>query len=178
MNTELFITLVSVLGAVTSLIAAIAAFRRDEIKAKLEKTVLQTEDERKRHDLQATVAEETVDLYRRLSAQYETINEKDKKLLRTLTYVIRRLIVLDRTVADFISEMESRWEDHHRDSDTIQCPFYDRMTEHLVIRMKGIEDIVRETMDEIDHVMFNGTGPVIRPKKDNEIVDTVTEHKE
>lgn len=173
MNIEIFVAVVSILGAITSLVSAIAAFRRDEIKAKLETRVLEVEEEAKKLDIQSTVADETVGLYRKLSEQYTTITDKDKKLLRTLTYVIRHLIVLDRTVADILSEMEHKLEDHSSESESIDCPFYDTMNAYMMIRVRNIESLVRETLDEVDKLMFNGTGPVIRPrpKEHGKIVD-------
>ena len=158
MNAELIISVISAIGAFISMIAAIAAFRRDEIKANLEQRKFSQEEADRKRRISKEVADDTVGLYRRLAAQYAEMNEKDKELLRTVTFVIRRMILLERTVTDLISEMEIQWELHEREADGIQCPFYEVTSEFMRVRVEGIEEIIKETMAEIDHLLLNGVG--------------------
>jgi hypothetical protein len=140
------------------MIAAVASFRREEIKAKLESQRQNTLDTQRKEEIQKAVANDTVGLYRRLSQQYESMTKKDKQLLRTITFVIRRLIVLDRTVADFLGEMEIRWDQHGVEAREVNCPFYDGMSEYMRSRVYGIANIVEETMQEVDTLLLNGHG--------------------
>lgn len=165
MTIEYFIAIVSVLGAITSILTAISSFRREERKAKLENKVLLEKEHDRKRAMQREVADETIGLYQQLSQQYDELTVKDKELLRTITFVIRNMILLNKTVSDLLSEMEIRWEEHHIESDVIECPFYDQMSEYLFARVRGIEEIVQETVTETDRLLFNGSGPVITKEK-------------
>lgn len=154
MDAEIIIAIISGIGALTSLIAAIAAFKREEIKLRFERKSLEDKESDRRREVQVAVAEDTVGLYRRLTEQYQELNEKDKRLLQTITFVIRHLIVLDRTVTDLLSDMQSRLDSHAAESDNIDCPFYDVMAEYLLVRISGIEKVIRETMDEVDSLLL------------------------
>lgn len=156
MNTEILIAAVTVLGAITSLVAAVASFRRDEIKSRIERSTLVSKEHDRKRALEKQVSEDTVGLYRQLSEQYQALTEKDRKLLHTITFVVRKLIVLERTLSDLISDMESRWDMHEVEAHEITCPFYDEMTTYMWSRVKGIEDIVTETMEEVDSLLLNG----------------------
>lgn len=157
MNAELIIAIASALGAVVSIIAAISAFRRDDIQAQIETYRLAQSDTDRKRQIAKEVAEDTVGLYRKLASQYEEMNEKDKKLLKTISFVIRKMIILERTIIDLITEMEIRWEGHHPESESVNCPYFHDMTGFMLARMQGIEEIVTETMTEIDTLLLNGT---------------------
>ena len=155
---ELLIAIVSVIGAVTSLVAAAISFKRETIVSRLKTKEFEQQAIEKKKEFEKAVREDTVGLYRRLSSQYESMTQKDKQLLRTITFVIRHLIVLDRTLSDLIGEMETRWDVHKVEADTIKCPYYHDMTEYMWARVLGIEEIVSETMEEIDVFLLNGNG--------------------
>lgn len=156
MNVELTISIISAIGALISMIAAVAAFRREEIKSTIEQRKFSQEEQDRRRRISKEVAEDTVGLYRKLAAQYQEMNEKDKKLLQTITFVIRKMIILERTVADLMSEMEIQWELHEQEAQGINCPFYDTTSDFMRIRVEGMEEIIRETMAEIDQLLLNG----------------------
>lgn len=156
MNVELTISIISAIGALISMIAAVAAFKREEIKSTIEQKKFSQEEQDRRRRINKEVADDTVGLYRKLAAQYQEMNEKDTKLLRTITFVIRKMIVLERTVADLMSEMEIQWELHEQEAQGINCPFYDTTSDFMRIRVEGMEEIIRETMAEIDQLLLNG----------------------
>lgn len=161
MNTDIFILITSIVGALTSLIAAIATFRREENKTKVEAATFLAQEEDRKDALRAKVAEDTTGLYQKLADQYAALTEKDKRLLRTVTTVIRNLIYLERTIGDLVSEIENRWEDHFNESATVACPFYSDMTEYTKQRLERILTIVTDTLDDTDKLLFNGSSPVI-----------------
>ena len=158
MNTELVIAIASIIGAVVSMIAAVSSYRREEVKARLEVRKHQQEEETRRKKIASDVANETVGLYRRLSEQYEAMGRKDKKLLRTISFVIRRLLVLDRTTTDLLTELEVRLEQHQPEADGIDCPYFQEVEAYIVYRIRSIEEIIDETMQEIDNLLLNGNG--------------------
>ena len=156
MSIDLLIGIVSVFGAIVSLVASISAIRREDIKTSIDVDKYKSEEAERKRKILDQVSSDTVGLYRKLASQYQEMNEKDKKLLRTVTFVIRRMIMLERTVSDLLSEMEIQWDVHAIEAQGINCPFYDTVSEYMYSRVVGINDIIQETMAEVDTMLLNG----------------------
>jgi iron-sulfur cluster repair protein YtfE (RIC family) len=161
-NIELIVSIATFIGAITSLLAAIAAYRKNKIEAVItQKKFLQQEEQHKK-DRTKQVAEDTEGLYRRLTEQYQAITQKDKKLLTTVTFVVRRLLVLERELQDILGDLEEVMENHLPESERINCPFYSEISQMQYEKIREIEQVFTETMDELDSVLFNGQGPFLR----------------
>ena len=155
-NTELFLAISSIVGGLVSLFAAIATYRNDNRKAKLEEDSFAFQEELNLRERIDKVDEETVGLYRQLSNQYLTSSKKDKEFLRKITLVIRKLLVLERSVNDLISELDARWEVHANEANEIGCPFYSGLNEFFWERINSLENQLSGTMEDIDSILLNG----------------------
>lgn len=150
--------IVSALGAITSLVAAVGTIIQSRRKYNLEEAADKRESKRLQQDIIEQVNADTVDLYRQLSKQYEALNNKDKKLLRIITAVIRRLIVMQRSVSIITLELQSKIDLHVEEAQTINCPYYDDVSKYTLAHVCELDALVSATLLEIDNALLNGNG--------------------
>lgn len=158
LDSELLLAISSAIAAFISAIAAFWTYRRDLRKDHREERSLDLQEEealRRRID---QVNDDTVGLYRQLADTYQSVTDKDRAFLRKITFVIRRLLVLERSVNDIVSEMEVRWDAHSDEAISIGCPFYTGLNDYFWIRITSLEKQLSDTMNEVDKILLNGTG--------------------
>jgi len=153
---ELIVALSSLIGAIISLFAAWFSYQREKKRDRVAKQSALLEQDSKRIDIIDRVNDETVDLYKHLTEQFQSTTAKDRKTLRDITTVIRKLMVLERTVTETTGRMSQRMRLHSDEAKNFDCPFYEEMSDFYLEQIKTLQYNIGVTMDEVDRILLNG----------------------
>lgn len=148
--------IITLVGAITSLVAAFVSMRSENRKGKLDTEKLHMDQEKQYHDFVDKVNEDTVGLYQRLSEQYKAITEKDKKLLKMVSSVIRKLLVLEMSLGDIIQQIEQKMGTHEEEACSISCQYYQTMNTYILSRVSDLESKLSDTIKDINVILLNG----------------------
>ena len=130
------IFVISLLGALTTLIGAISSMRSSEKKSSVDQARIDLDENKNIQEIISMVNAETVGMTMQLSKQYSVITEKDRKLLRVVTSVIRKLMVMQRSIVEIVDEIEKRLHAHADEASDIGCPYYLDIDNYTISRLK------------------------------------------
>lgn len=156
-SAELIIAISSMLGGFAAIVGAIFTYLSDKNKTKIEERNSRMDEEKFEQELADQVMSDTVGLYTHLRDQFNATTKKDRDTLRGVAMVIRKLIMLERTVNETIVEMEKMWGEHKSEALQIGCPFYNQLTAYYSKRIRLLDSIISGTMEEVDRILLNGT---------------------
>ena len=143
--------IVATVSAIISWVSTVRSDRREDRKD-------HRDANKQLSDMEDQVRSDTANLYQKLTEQYTSMSEKDQRFLRKVTLVVRKLMVLERTVADIISELDSRWDIHSDEADSIECVYYSELNNYFYDKISSLQTQISGTMDEVDRILLNGKG--------------------